>query len=64
MKLLVIGDLHGNKPNIYFDNFDAIIAPGDFCSSDKIAKLAFKGMKKRLKEKYQVNKWFDIIGKK
>lgn len=30
MKLLIIGDLHGNKPKIHFKDFDAIIAPGIF----------------------------------
>lgn len=37
MKFLIIGDLHGNKPIIHYKDFNAIIAPGDFCS-DKIRK--------------------------
>ena len=64
MKFLLVGDLHGSKPNIYFDDFDAIIAPGDFCSSDKISRLVFEGMRKRFKEKSEINKWFDIVGKR
>ncbi len=62
-KFLVVGDLHGSKPNIYFKDFDAIIAPGDFCSSDKIGPLVFEGMRKRFEEKSEYNKWFDIVGK-
>ena len=30
--LLIMGDLHGQKPEIYAHDFDAVIAPGDFCS--------------------------------
>lgn len=41
MKLLVIGDLHGQIPEIYFKDFDAIIAPGDFGVSD-IARETYK----------------------
>jgi len=36
MKCLIIGDLHGKKPKIHFKNFDAIIAPGDFCSDTEL----------------------------
>lgn len=42
MKLLIIGDLHGNKPNIHFKDFDAIIAPGDFCSDKHLRPLYLK----------------------
>lgn len=34
MKFLIIGDLHGVKPVIHTNNFDAVIAPGDFCGDD------------------------------
>lgn len=44
LKFLIIGDLHGNKPLIHFKDFDAIIAPGDFCS-DKIRRY-MKGWEK------------------
>ncbi len=30
MKFLVVGDLHGNKPNIYFEDF-AVIAYYKLC---------------------------------
>ncbi len=36
MKFLIIGDLHGKKPKIYRKQFDAIIAPGDFCSDETV----------------------------
>jgi len=36
LKFLLIGDLHGEKPEILvnLDDVDAIIAPGDFCSDE------------------------------
>jgi len=58
MKFLIIGDLHGQMPNIYFKDFDAIIAPGDFCSDD-----ASKYRLKVVKLNYKL-KWFDLVGKK
>jgi len=50
MKFLIIGDLHGKMPKIHFKNFDAIIAPGDFCS-DKRKDLVWKAIKESEKEK-------------
>lgn len=62
-KFLIIGDLHGNKPKIYFKDFDYIIAPGDFCS-DALRKYMFQALKDRLRNpKYKVS-WYDLIGKK
>ncbi len=49
VRFLIIGDLHGNKPLIHFKDFDAIIAPGDFCS-DKIRKY-MKGWEKAKNKK-------------
>ena len=49
MKFLIIGDLHGNKPEIHFKDFDAIIAPGDFCS-DKYERPLWK-------------EWFSYVNK-
>lgn len=40
-KILIIGDLHGNKPKIHFKDFDYIIAPGDICS-DKYQRKYLK----------------------
>ena len=31
MRILVVGDLHGQIPKIYFKKFDAIICIGDIC---------------------------------
>ena len=45
MKFLIIGDLHGRKPKIYYKKFDAIIAPGDFCSDKGIRPLKDAWMK-------------------
>ena len=33
-KFLIVGDLHGQIPKIREKKFDAIIAPGDFCSDE------------------------------
>jgi len=65
MKILVVGDLHGQKPKIHFKYFDAIIAPGDFCS-DALRKYIFEAMRKNIehpkkRKKVEVE---DIIGKK
>ncbi|MFH1503419.1 MAG: metallophosphoesterase [Candidatus Diapherotrites archaeon] len=35
MKILVIGDLHGRKPKIHFNDFDCIIQVGDVCDDSK-----------------------------
>lgn len=63
MKFLLIGDLHGQNPNIHFKDFDAIIAPGDFCSSDEIRKLDFEAIKKRLQDPSCNIKWYELAGK-
>jgi len=49
MKILVIGDLHGRKPNIHFREFDAIIFVGDICSDKELGvwyKKWFRALKK------------------
>jgi len=62
MKFLIVGDLHGQKPKIYFRNFDAIIAPGDFCS-DAPRVYIFRALKERLQNPNTQIEWYDIIGK-
>src|SRR3990167_4564965 len=60
MKLLIIGDLHGNKPKIHFKDFDAIIAPGDFCS-DASRKYIFRNLiKQRDNPDYKIEWWDEI----
>ena len=57
MKFLILGDLHGHIPKIYFKDFDAIITPGDFCDGSKIRKIIFN--------KWDSGKyWHEIVGKK
>jgi len=63
MKFLIIGDLHGNKPNIYFKNFDTIIAPGDFCSDKGIREFISVSYKEFLKNPYDYRDWWEIAGK-
>lgn len=61
VKFLIIGDLHGNKPKIYSKDFDAIIAPGDFCS-DNLRKYMFQALKKEI----QIGKeywWYNLMSK-
>ncbi|MDP4012888.1 MAG: metallophosphoesterase [Candidatus Nanoarchaeia archaeon] len=62
MKYLIVGDLHGNKPNIYFDGFDAIIAPGDFCS-DATRKDMFEALRQNLQNPGSKVNWYDFVGK-
>jgi len=60
MKILVVGDLHGQMPSIPDEQFDAIIAPGDFCS-DASKPYQFQALRMQLegKEVY----WYDLVGK-
>lgn len=37
MKILIIGDLHGNSPIISFKEFDTIILTGDICSDKELS---------------------------
>lgn len=63
MKFLIVGDLHGNKPNIHYKEFDAIIAPGDFCS-DASKKYMFQALRERLQNPDSKIRWYDLVGKK
>lgn len=61
VRFLIIGDLHGNKPKIYTKEFDAIIAPGDFCS-DALRKYMFKALKRSLETGEDIW-WFETMSK-
>ena len=63
MKFLIIGDLHGDIPRIYFKDFDAIIAPGDFCS-DKELRLLYNKYFKYLREYPKTKLEFEAFYKK
>lgn len=63
MKYLIVGDLHGNVPKVHYKKFDAIIAPGDFCS-DSARKYMFQAVKERLRDKDSKINWYDIAGKR
>ena len=63
MKILIIGDLHGQKPKIHFKDFDALIAPGDFCS-DAPREYMFQILRKYLENPDFDGDWIDIAGKK
>lgn len=63
VKLLVIGDLHGNLPKIMRHDFDAIIAPGDFCS-DNLRKYMVEAIKINKENPTKKIRWEDLIGKK
>lgn len=60
-KFLILGDLHGKLPKIHFKDYDAIIAPGDFCS-DEARKYMFQAMK--LRDQGRNVRWSDLVGKK
>ncbi len=62
MKILIIGDLHGQIPVIPFCKFDAIIAPGDFCS-DAPKKFMFQALQEHLNNKKSKTTWYDLAGK-
>ena len=68
-KFLIVGDLHGNKPKIHFKDFDAIIAPGDFCSDRYMRPIikkwvVYNNKKTKMGEKlnYDFNKFIRSIG--
>lgn len=63
MKILIIGDLHGHMPKLHFKEFDAVIAPGDFCSSDKIWKIFKKTYVKFLNNPEDYDEWYNTINK-
>lgn len=67
MKFLIFGDLHGQIPNVHFKDYDAIITPGDFCSSGGkeglIRKYMFQVLKERLENPELKKEWYDIPGK-
>jgi Icc-related predicted phosphoesterase len=42
MKLLIIGDLHGNMPRLHFRDFDAIVLVGDICSDKELSPIIKK----------------------
>jgi Icc-related predicted phosphoesterase len=50
MRLLVYGDLHGNVPDIPDANVDAILAPGDFCSTN-------------IADRMDSDNWYEDVGK-
>ncbi len=60
-KFLIIGDLHGNKPIISTKDFDAIIAPGDFCS-DALRKYMFEALKREI-QTGQEYWWYEMMSK-
>jgi len=62
MKILVVGDLHGQKPIIHFKDFDAMIAPGDFCS-DAHRKYIFQNLIRQRDNLDYKKEWWDEIGK-
>jgi len=62
-KCLILGDLHGKKPKVFFNNYDLIITTGDFCS-DSLRKYMFKAIKIKSKEHDSKIKWYDLIGKR
>ncbi|MBI4015704.1 MAG: metallophosphoesterase [Candidatus Aenigmarchaeota archaeon] len=61
-RFLVIGDLHGQVPKIGVKNFDAVLAPGDFCS-DPMRKYEWISYRKSLKEGREIS-WVEITGVK
>lgn len=64
MKFLIIGDLHGAMPKIKVKDFDAIIAPGDFCSDKGIREAYAKAYKEYIKTHNMSKEWWDYCGKK
>jgi len=68
MKILVIGDLHGKKPKIHFNDFDCIVQIGDVCDDSKIGPLYkkyFQALKDNPDTDLEADKFFiKRVGKK
>lgn len=62
-RFLIIGDLHGRMPRLYAKRFDAIIAPGDFCS-DESRTYIFEAMRRKQKNPRFKKDWTDLAGKR
>jgi len=63
MRYLIVGDLHGQMPLIHYKGFDAIIAPGDFCS-DATRKFMFEALGHNLKHPDKPKQWWAIVGRR
>jgi len=63
-RFLIIGDLHGQMPKISIKEFDAIIAPGDFCSDKNIREVYMRMYKEYVKDVDTYKDWRDLCGKK
>ncbi|MBW6451478.1 MAG: hypothetical protein K0B02_01995 [DPANN group archaeon] len=51
-------------PNIYYDDYDAIIALGDFCS-DELRSYMFQALNFYLKNpKNRKIEWYNLLGKR
>ncbi|MFH1307976.1 MAG: metallophosphoesterase [archaeon] len=68
MKLLIIGDLHGRKPKIHFNSFDAIVCVGDFGSDKKLGIMYrkwFRYLKKNPDNTVNSDTYFiKLVGKR
>lgn len=68
MKILAVGDLHGDKPKIHFKDFDAIVVVGDVCSDKEFRPLKnawVKYLEKNPDEPVTDDEFFTLkIGKK
>ncbi|MFB6208149.1 MAG: metallophosphoesterase [Candidatus Nanohaloarchaea archaeon] len=57
MKILVVGDCHGEKPEIPDEDFDYIIATGDVCGdSDEVRENMFRSID-------EDEEWYDMMGR-
>ena len=62
MKLLVVGDLHGQAPRIPDEEFDAVIVPGDVCGDSGIKPLMMQAVAAR-RSGEEVVDWWDVVSK-
>lgn len=60
--ILIFGDLHGRIPRIHYRDFDAIIAPGDFCS-DEAREYIFQAIALNKKNPLKQTTWYDLAGR-
>lgn len=64
MRFVVIGDLHGQMPNVYYGNLDLLLSVGDFCANiSNLREMMFKEISEKMKNPKITTHWYDMMGR-
>jgi len=61
-KILILGDMHGIKPNIHYKGYDSVICSGDFAETGDLRPYFFKAVS--LRQQNKKTQWYEFLGKK